>query len=439
LKSVSNGSALRIRGIAIISLVGLLAACGTSTANNSGTNTASAPGITATDITIGSTQPLTGPAAPGYSEIAPASNAYFVYLNQHGGVFGRKILYQYLDDGYNPINTASQTRKLILQTKVFAMFSSLGTPTHLAVVDYINSEKVPDLFVSSGCNCWNNVSKYPNTFGWQPDYTIEGKVLGQYIKQNLSGKKVGYFYQNDEFGLDGVKGLDAQLGASSVPDAARQNYVPTNTNVKPQIAALQASGAQVVVSFSIPAFTALALLAAAQIGYHPVWVVSNVGSDITTLTGLLTTFSKGAVGKQLLGGMVTDTYLPLVGDSSNPWITLFKGIHDQIIPGLPWDGNVLYGEAQAYTLAQAFKAAGRNPTRSSFVKSLESTKLSGGPGLAPLGFASDNHLGYLGVQVAIIAADGTEATNGPVYTSSDSGPISQYSGSASSPPTNGIP
>ena len=439
MKSRIESSASGMRGIAIVCLTGLLAACGTSTADNSGTNTASAPGITATDITIGSTQPLTGPAAPGYSEIAPASNAYFVYLNQHGGVFGRKILYQYLDDGYNPTNTASQTRKLILETKVFAMFSSLGTPTHLAVVDYINSEKVPDLFVSSGCNCWNNVSKYPNTFGWQPDYTIEGKVLGQYIKQNLSGKKVGYFYQNDEFGLDGVKGLDDQLGASSVPSASRQNYVPTNTNVGPQIAALQASGAQVVVSYTIPAFTALALLTAAKLGYHPTWVVSNVGSDITTLTGLLTTFSKGAVGKQLLGGMVTDTYLPLVGDSSNPWITLFKGIHDQIIPGLPWDGNVLYGEAQAYTLAQAFKAAGRNPTRSSFVKSLESTKLSGGPGLAPLGFASDNHLGYLGVQVAIIAADGTEATNGPVYTSSDSGPISQYSGSASSPPSNGIP
>jgi len=428
-----------MRGIAIVCLTGLLAACGTSTANNSGTNTASAPGITATDITIGSTQPLTGPAAPGYSEIAPASNAYFVYLNQHGGVYGRKILYEYVDDGYNPTNTASQTRKLILQTKVFAMFSALGTPTHLAVIDYINSEKVPDVFVSSGCNCWNNVSKYPNTFGFQPDYTIEGKILGQYINQNLSGKKVGYFYQNDEFGLDGVKGLDDQLGASSVPKERRQNYVPTNTNVGPQIAALQAAGAQVVVSYTIPAFTALALLTAAKLGYHPTWVVSNVGSDITTLTGLLTTFSKGAVGGQLLGGMVTDTYLPLVGDSSNAWITLFKGIHDRIIPGLPWDGNVLYGMVQAYTLAQALKAAGRNPTRSSFVKSLESTKLTGGPGLVPFGFASDNHLGYLGVQVAIIAADGTEATNGPVYTSSDSGPISQYGGSTASPPTNGIP
>jgi len=439
LKSPIDGSALGMRGITIVCLTGLLAACGTSTADNSGTNTASAPGITASSITIGSTQPLTGPAAPGYSEIAPASNAYFVYLNQHGGVFGRKILYEYLDDGYNPTNTASQTRKLILDTKVFAMFSSLGTPTHLAVIDYINSEKVPDVLVSSGCDCWNNVSKYPNTFGFQPDYTIEGKILGQYINQNLSGKKVGYFYQNDEFGLDGVKGLDDQLGASSVPSGRRQNYVPTNTNVGPQIAALQASGAQVVVSYTIPAFTALALLSAAKLGYHPTWVVSNVGSDITTLTGLLTTFSKGAVGKQLLGGMVTDTYLPLVGDSSNPWISLFKGIHDRIIPGLPWDGNVLYGMVQAYTLAQAFKAAGRNPTRSSFVKSLESTKLSGGPGLVPFGFASDNHLGYLGVQVAIIAADGTEATTGPVYTSSDSGPISQYSGSAASPPTNGIP
>jgi len=425
-----------MRGIAIVCLTGLLlAACGTSTANNSGTNTASAPGITANDITIGSTQPLTGPAAPGYSEIAPASNAYFVYLNQHGGVYGRKILYEYVDDGYNPTNTASQTRKLILQTKVFAMFSALGTPTHLSVIDYINSEKVPDVFVSSGCNCWNNVSKYPYTFGFQPDYTIEGKILGQYIKQNLSGQKVGYFYQNDEFGLDGVKGLDDQL--SSI--ASRQNYVPTNTNVGPQIAALQASGAKVVVSFTIPAFTALALLTAAKLGYHPTWVVSNVGSDVTTLTGLLKTFSQGAAGGQLLGGMVTDTYLPLVGDSSNAWITLFKGIHDQIIPSLPWDGNVLYGMVQAYTMAQVIKAAGRNPTRASFVKTLESTKLTGGPGIVPFGFAPDNHLGYLGVQVATISADGTETTTGSVYTSSDSGPITQYSGSASSPPPNGIP
>src|SRR5437879_12040259 len=107
-----------MRGIARVCLTGLLAACGSSTADNSGTNTASAPGITASSITIGSTQPLTEPAAPGYSEIAPSSNAYFVYLNQHGGVFGRKVLYEYLDDGYNPSKTASQARELIQDSTV---------------------------------------------------------------------------------------------------------------------------------------------------------------------------------------------------------------------------------------------------------------------------------------------------------------------------------
>ena len=410
-----------------------LVACSNGSSNNSGTNTASAPGITPTTITIGSTQPLTGPAAPGYSEIAPAAAAYFGYVNAHGGVFGRTISYDYLDDGYNPTITASATRKLVLEDKVFVIFSALGTPTHLAVVDYLNSEHVPDLFVSSGCDCWNDPSKHPNTFGFQPDYTIEGKILGHYVNKNLAGKKVGYFYQNDEFGLDGVKGLDQQL--SSV--ASRQNYVPTNTNVGPQIAALQASGAQVVVSYTIPAFTALALLTATRLGYHPIWVVSNVGSDVPTLTGLLARFSRGAAGVGLLGGMVTDAYLPLVTDSSNPWITLFKGIRGQY--NLPWDGNVLYGMAQAYTLVQALKAAGRNPTRDSLVKTIESTRLTGGPGIVPFGYSSSNHLGYLGVQVAIIGADGTAAPVGSIYTSSDSGPITASTSQASSPPANGIP
>ena len=435
MKFHSNRLTSAMSRIAIFSAVAVLAACGQS--NGGSSNTASAPGITATEIKIGSTQPLTGPAAPGYSEIAPAANAYFQYVNAHGGIFGRKITYEYLDDGYNPANTSSQTRKLVLQDKVFAIFNALGTPTHLAVIDYLNSEKVPDLFVASGCNCWNNPSKDHYTFGWQPDYTIEGKILGQYINQSQSGKKVGYFYQNDEFGQDGVKGLDQQLSSSTV--VSKQTYDVTNTNVGPAIAALQASGAQVVVGFSIPAFTALALLTAAKLNYHPLWVVSNVGSDPPTLTGLLTNFSKGAVGGQLLTGMVTDAYLPLVSDSSNPWITLFKQIHDQYISSLPWDGNVLYGMGVAYTFVQLMKKAGQNPTRDSVVQTLEGTKLTGGPGLAPFGFSSSNHLGYLGVQIATIGADGSATSSGSVYTSSDSGSISQYSGTPSTPPSNGVP
>jgi branched-chain amino acid transport system substrate-binding protein len=427
----------RVLAFAAVAVVAL-AACGKSSStggSGSNTNQASAPGVTATTITIGSTQPLSGPAAPGYSEIAPASNAYFQYVNANGGVFGRKLVYKYLDDGYNPSMTTAKTRNLVLQDRVFAIFSALGTPTHLAVVDYLNSQKVPDLFVSSGCNCWNDVGKHPYTFGFQPDYTIEGKILGQYLHKQFAGKKIGYFYQNDEFGLDGVKGLDQQIPPGQV--VSRQTYVPTNTNVGPQIAALQASGAQVVVMYTIPAFTTLALLAAAKLGYHPQFAVSNVGADPITLTGLLQSFTKGAVGPALLNGLLSDAYLPPVTDTSNPWVRLFKKIHDQYIAKLPFDGNVEYGMAQAYTLVQLLKAAGRNPTRAGLVKTLETVKLTGGPGLTPFGYAPSNHLGYLGVQLARLD-NGKVMPFGPVQLSADSGPITTSNQTPASPPANGI-
>ena len=135
------------------------------------------------------------------------------------------------------------------------IFDGLGTPTHLAALSFLNAQKVPDVFVASGCDCWNDPSKDPETFGWQLDYIREGKILGQYVKQHFAGKKVGFFYQNDEFGQDGVKGLLDELPASMV--VSKQTYDPTNTNIASAVAALRASGAQVVVSFSIPAFTAL--------------------------------------------------------------------------------------------------------------------------------------------------------------------------------------
>jgi ABC-type branched-subunit amino acid transport system substrate-binding protein len=426
----------------------LVAACGSGSSSGSTGNQASAPGITATSVTIGSTQPLTGPAAPGYSEIAPASQAYFKYVNAHGGVFGRSINYKFLDDGYNPTNTASLTRQLVLQDNVYAVFDALGTPTHLAVVDYLNQEKVPDLFVASGCNCWNTVSAHPDTFGWQPDYTIEGKILGNYVKQTYAGQKVGYFAQgpNDEFGDDGIAGLNDVLKGGGVTIVSPpQYYSPTPAGaqgVKAEMAAMQAAGVQVVVSFSIPLFTADAMASAASINYHPKFVVSNVGSDVPTLTAILTGGSLGAtLPAALLTGMVSDAYLPLVGDSSNPWITLFKSIKNQYAPNLPWDGNVGYGEAVAYTFVQALKAAGQNPTRADIVHAVENSHFTDGPGISPFGYSSSNHLGYTGVQITTLAAGSVQSTVGPIYTTDDSsgGAINQYSGTASTPPASGVP
>ncbi len=137
-----------VASMAVVSLV--LAAC-----SNTPASSAATPGVTNNQITIGATVPLTGPAAAGYSEIAPAMNAVFQWKNAHGGVFGRTINYLYKDDGYNPSNTASITRQLVLQNKIFADVGSLGTPTQLAVQSYLNSQKVPQLFIESGCNCWS--------------------------------------------------------------------------------------------------------------------------------------------------------------------------------------------------------------------------------------------------------------------------------------------
>jgi ABC-type branched-subunit amino acid transport system substrate-binding protein len=413
----------------------------TSSGSSSAALTASAPGITPTTITIGSHQPLTGPAAPGYSEIAPASAAYFAYVNAHGGVYGRKIVYKYLDDGYDPTKTAAVVRQLVLQDNVYALFDGLGTPTHLAAVQFLNSEKVPDVFVASGCECWNDTATEPETFGWQIDYVREGKILGQYVKQHYAGKKVAFFYQDDEFGQDGVKGLDDEIPASMI--ATKQSYVDTNVNIAPQVAALRASGAQVVVSFSIPAFTALLKLDSLKLGFSPTLVVSDVGSDPITLSGLLESFAKQGHatvnGDQLINGIITDGYLPSTSDTGNSWIQLFSKIHTQYDPKAPFDGNVLFGESVAYAFVQAMFKAGRNPTRADLVTAIQGG-LPQGPSVAPYAYSSTDHAGITGAYMGVIQ-NGQLVQQGSVLTTdtSASGAITTYTGTEQQAPASGIP
>ena len=418
------------------------AGCSSSSSSpSSGAATASAPGITATQILIGSHQPLTGPAAPGYSEIAPASNAYFQYVNAHGGIYGRKIKYTYLDDAYDPSKTTSVVHQLVLQDSVYAIFNGLGTPTHLSVVSYLNSSKVPDLFVASGCACWNNPSAYPYTFGYQTDYIREGKILGSYIKQHYAGKKIGYFYQNDEFGQDGVKGLNYEIPHSQV--VSQQSYVPTNVNVGPQVAALKTAGAQVVVLFAIPAFVALFKLTSLKLSYSPTLAASNVGTDPSTLAGLLEAFAKqgGATvsGNALTQGIITDYYLPSVGNTGNSWITLFKKIHDTYIPKLPFDGNVLYGMAVAYAFVQAMMKAGKNPTRAALVNAINGG-LPQGPAVAPFAYSATNHSGVTGVYIGSIQ-NGVLVQQGSVLVTDDTptGAVTTFTGAEQTAPTSGMP
>jgi len=438
-----KAAAAALAGVTATALA--IASCSSSptgTSSKSGALTASAPGITPTTITIGSHQPLTGLAAPGYSEIAPASNAYFQYVNAHGGVNGRKIVYKYLNDQYDPTLTSSVVRQLVLQNNVYAIFNGLGTPTHLAVAPFINSNKVPDVFVASGCECWNSPSSWPDTFGWQTDYIREGKILGQYIEQHFSGMKIGFFYQNDEFGQDGVKGLSDEIPASQI--VAKEPYSVTNTNVGPEVAALKAAGAQVIAAYSVPAFTALLRLQELGLNYNPTMVISSVGTDPITLGGLMEAFAKQGhatipAANTLIQGIYTDGYLPSLGDTSSSWITLFKTVHDTYIPNLPFDGNVLYGEAVAYTFVQAMVKAGRNPTRQDLINAVNGG-LPQGPSVAPYLYSKTDHNGIEGAYMAQIR-NGVVTPIGPVEVTSASatGSVTTFTGSQAAAPSSGIP
>jgi ABC-type branched-subunit amino acid transport system substrate-binding protein len=424
---------------AVVATALVLAACGSSS-SSSGSGGSSAPGVTATSITFGAHEPLTGPAAPGYSEIAVASQAYFNYVNAHGGVFGRKINLIIKDDAYNPTNTVNVVHQLVLQNNVFGIFEGLGTPTHTKVVAYLNAEKVPDIFVASGCPCWDHGAAQPYTFGWQPNYTIEGKLLGQYIKQHFAGQKVGVLYQDDDFGQGGLRGIKDEVPASDI--VTTQPYQGGVTTLAPQITAIKASGAKVLVDFTVPIYTAIGQLTSFTLGYKPQLVISSVGIDPTTVGGLLKVVSKGkASGTALIEGAITDGYLPSVADLSNPWNQLFKKVHDQYDPAAPFDGNVQYGMANAYTLVQALQAVGKNLTRQGLITAINNNGAKWtGPGIVPFRYTLTDHGGYAGAEIGQVRGGKIVLSGGPLTTDpTASGPITPYSGVQPAPPASGIP
>ena len=432
----------RVRSIGALGTVAIvavaLAACGTS--GSTGGSGSSTPGVTKTSITFGTHQPLTGPAAPGYSEIAPASQAFFDYVNAHGGVFGRKIHLTIKDDGYNPTNTVNVVHQLVLNSNVFGIFEGLGTPTHTKVVGFLNASKVPDMFVASGCPCWDKGTTHPDTFGWQTSYTIEGKILGQYIKQHFAGKKVAVLYQDDDFGQGGLAGIQAEVPASQI--VSKQAYQSGVTTLAPQISAIKAAKAQVLVDFTVPIYTAIGQLTSFTLGYKPQLVVSNVGIDPTTVGGLLKTISKGkASGTGLIEGALTDGYLPSPTNTSDPWIKLFIKIHAQYDASAPFDGNVEFGMANAYTLVQALEAAGKNLTRQALINAVNTHGASWtGPGLVKYRYSTSEHGGFGGVEMAQIRNGKIVEFGGPMTTDpTPSGAITPTPSAEATPPASGVP
>jgi branched-chain amino acid transport system substrate-binding protein len=346
------------------------------------------PGVTSSLISIGGTYPLSGPAS-SYGTIAPAVAAYFSYFNSlrqpqgKRGVFGRQIKFTYLDDGYNPAQTVQLTRQLVEQTKVFAIFNSLGTEPNEAVRAYLNQAKVPQLFVATGASEWGTLAKqYPWTLGYQPTYVSEANAYGQFISKKVPQAKIGVLYQNDSYGKDYIAGLKKGLGAKQSQIVDMEGYEVTAADVGSQIAKLKASGANTLCIFATPKFSIQAFAIAAKLGWNPI-VFNNSVSATATLMGIATKSSSA----QTTNGTITATYLKDPTDAkwdNDPGMKLYKKIMAAYYPkGNASDQFNVYGMSVAWTMVKALQGAGPNPTRASLMKAARSLNYSDDPFLLP--------------------------------------------------------
>ncbi|WP_026116276.1 ABC transporter substrate-binding protein [Nocardiopsis valliformis] len=386
-----------------------------------------APGVTDDTVVIGSHQPLTGPAAPGYMAVSQGAAAVFEYVNAQGGVNGRQIDYRVEDDKYDPSETIDVTRQLVIEDEIFAMVGGLGTPTHSGVLDYLNEEGVPDIFPSSGALAWNNTEEHPLTYGWQTDYTKEAKIQGEYIAENFAGQDVGYLYQNDDIGVDSQAGLDQYLGDEVV---ARQHYESEVPDLSSQMAEMENSGAEVIVCSCIPAFVALAMLEAAGMGYEPQWVVSSIGGDTATLQALLSTFTEGTDAEDVpadafLADTIITSYMPRVEDEDDDWAQFFLAVYDEYGDGGPVTNTHVFGMTQAVMFAQVLKSAGEDLTRQSLIDALETQEWQG-PGYTPFASSDGDHGGHEGVYVVQYQSGGDiEMVQEARVTDREGGPIEE--------------
>ena len=215
------------------------------------------PGVSATEIRIGNTMPYSGPAS-AYGTIGKAIAAVFRMANDEGGFAGRKVNFLSYDDGYSPPKTVEQTRRLIEEDKVAAMFAPLGTPTNSATVRYINQKKVPDLFLATGADKWGDYKDYPWTIGWQPSYVTESQVYAKYILAQQPSAKIGILYQNDDFGKDYLNGVRDILKGNWDKQVTAVSYEVTDATIDSQLVSLQTGGVDVLMTIATPKFAAQA-------------------------------------------------------------------------------------------------------------------------------------------------------------------------------------
>jgi branched-chain amino acid transport system substrate-binding protein len=333
---------------------------------------ASSPGVSATSVVIGGTAPLSGEHAAA-SASARGAEAYFRFINARGGVLGRRIIYRYLDDGSDPNRTVAAVRRLVEEDRVFALFNMPGTSNNLAVREYLNGRKVPQLFVASSYTGFGREARrYPWTVGFAPTHTTEGTVYGRYLASTKPRARIAVLYQDDEDGHDLLQGLKRGLGSSgAIVEAV--GFDPREQRVDAHVAELRRTNARVLMIFCSSRFAGQAFSSVSRLGWRPQIFVSTASA----------TASRKSVGT------ISAAFVKDPGDPAwtrDPGIKLFRQVMRSAGLGSP--GNLrnphyTAGMASAFTLLDTLEKAGTNPTRGSALKATANLNEADNPFLLP--------------------------------------------------------
>ena len=329
------------------------------------------PGITPTEIVLGGLHPYSGPAS-AYGAIGKGAQAYFAYINDNGGVNGRKITYKDLDDAYSPPQAVQLAKQLVEQDHVFAMFNTLGTPSNTAIRPYLNQNQVPQLFVATGASTWGaDAAKFPWTIGWQPDYQSEAIIYARYLMKDDPNAKIAVLYQNDDYGKDYLKGLKDGLGAKAASMiVAEESYETTEPSVDNHIVKLKSTGADVFMDITTPKFAAQAIKKVAEIEWKPLHIVSNVSASVGSVIK--------PAGFENAQGILSAAYAKDGADSqwdNDPGMKKFFAFLEKYFPeGNKLDGSVVYGYGAAQTMVKVLEMCGDNLTRENVMKQAASLK-----------------------------------------------------------------
>src|SRR5437016_3598818 len=326
-------------------------------------------GATDTEIKIGNIMPYSGPAS-AYGVIGKTEEAYFKKINAEGGINGRKINFISQDDAYSPPKAVEQVRKLVESEEVLLVFNPLGTPSNTAIQKYLNSKKVPQLFVATGATKWNEPKDFPWTIGWQPSYQSEARIYAKYVLKEKPDAKIAVFYQNDDFGKDYLKGLKEGLGAKASMIMLEESYEVSEPTIDSHIVKLKASGADVLVNITTPKFAAQSIKKISEIDWKPMHLLTNVSASVGSVIK--------PAGFENAQGILSAAYAKDGADSqwdNNPDMKKFYAFLEKYYPEAnKLDGSVVYGYGVAQTLVKVIEMCGDNLTRENVMKQAASLK-----------------------------------------------------------------